>query len=111
MKVFKYEMPKTLEDADGNDIDNPFEGEIEIEIPTYKERLNLVKDSGFDTEKPGIEDGLKMLELVEKRVRSVNCCIEDQPVTSLDDIGYYQVGSLVINAIGRYIMGGFVPNP
>lgn len=111
MKVFRYDLPEKLKDHEGVELDNPFSGYLELEIPTYKERLQLVKEMNFDTDKPEIEDGLKMLDLVEKRVRTVKAKFKDEPVTDLDTIGYYKEGAIIINTLGQHILGGFVSNP
>ena len=94
-------------DESGKEMASGFDGTIKVKIPNYRERIQMVQDMGFDDEKIGLEAGSKMIELVEKQVESVELTHDSgEVITSLDDLSYSREGSLLINEIGKTIMGG-----
>jgi hypothetical protein len=112
VKTFEY-RPETIK-VEGADVPSPFDGVIKIEIPTYKERMALIRSWGLTTK--GTEDidkGIKLNENVEKFVLSVDLKIKatGEEIKSLEDLGYYKEGSFVINELGSLILGGFSLNP
>jgi hypothetical protein len=109
MKLFTYKVGIIKEEE--KEVTLPMTGIIEIEIPTYKERLSLIKDLGFssaDEGEEGLEKAKNLIEIVEKRVRKVEIKLKNgEEIKSLEDLGYYKEGTLVINDIGRLIISGF----
>ena len=83
-----------------------FKGKIELEIPTYKERLALVKEVGIMDEKTAMDNLDKMFEVVEKRVKKVEIELDTQKINSLDELSYYQQGALIINELGQILIQG-----
>jgi hypothetical protein len=111
MKIFKYNVG-TIVDNDGKETKIAMSGVIEIEVPTYKERLTLIKTLGFNDETKkdkSFDSCLELVDIVEKRVKSVNVSIEKSAdkITNLEDLGYYKEGAEIINDIGRLIISGF----
>ncbi len=50
MKLYKYE-PKMIKDLEGNEVECVFKGFVEIQIPTYKERMTLTKEMTIAAER------------------------------------------------------------
>ena len=82
MKLFDYK-PKAN-----------FEGIVQIEIPSYKERLNLLKSFNFSINSEGqvdskdLTDGaIGMIELVEKHVKSISLKMNDELFENIEQLG------------------------
>jgi len=97
MKVFKWHPAE----------DSGFTGKVEVEIPNYKERISIMQEMGIkDEASVGLETGSKVIELVEKQVKSVDLSYGDEVFKDLDSLGYSREGMDVINQLGNVIMGG-----
>jgi len=105
MKLYKFE-PKELYSLDGEKLSSPFTGYVELQIPTYKERLTLVKEVGMFDEKQAMNNLDKMFEIVESRVKEVKMKYGNEEFNSLDELSYYSEGSLIINECGKIILQG-----
>lgn len=105
-KTYDYKPGKIM-GVDGELYDSPFSGTVKVEIPTYKERLAIIKEMGVDkAEDAGIDSALGLINLVEKRVVSVNLKIGKESITSLDELSYYKEGSDIINDLGKVMISG-----
>jgi hypothetical protein len=106
MKVYKYE-PKMIGTPEG-EVESSFDGCIEVEIPTYRERLDLVKSMNIDPKNANIDHAVGLIVEVEKRIKSVNLNLKNtnEKITTFEELGYYQQGSAIINEIGRFIISG-----
>jgi hypothetical protein len=109
MKTFIYKVG-IIKDESG-ETKLPMTGTVEVEIPTYKERLNLIQELGFnsgESEDKNLDRAKNMIKEVEKRIKSISIKLDNgEEVNSLEDLGYYKEGSLVINHIGKMIISGF----
>lgn len=106
MKLYKYE-PKTIKTIEGEEVDSPFTGFVEIQVPTYKERIELLKSLNLSSKSENdIEQGLQMINLVEKHVVKVDLKSGGDKFVSLDDLGYCKEGTELINSIGTIIVQG-----
>ena len=85
-----------------------FEGIVKVDLPTYKERIDLVKQIGTDiTEANAINKAGDILKLVEKHVVSVDLThANGAKFKSLDDLGYYKEGSEIVNELGMVVLNG-----
>ena len=93
-----------------------WEGQITYKKLHYKERMRLVMDCGFHIGANGtmdkmdnlIEVAIKNFEICEKIVTSVNLKHIETGVTinSLDELGDYAEGNVVINSLGQMVMAG-----
>lgn len=107
--------PQPFTDEAGKEHAPKFEGEIKLDLPSYKERIQMVKALNFKTENNkaevgdnNIDEALKVLDLVEKHVKAVDLVrsADGLEFKSLEDLGYDSDGSELINEIGRVILGG-----
>jgi len=107
MKTYDYE-PKGIKNKDGTHKDCVFKGKIVIEVPTYKERLDIAKSIGMDDKTDDIDKGKKVLETVEKHVKSIELQSEEHSlvITDMDDLGSYMEGTEIINQLGQLLMQG-----
>ena len=108
MKIFNY-SPEKIEVEGEEPIVSPFDGIIKVEIPTYFERLELLKAMELGkTDEDNIDKALGMMKLVQKHVKSVDLKHKktDEKITDLDELSYYREGSGIINEIGRLVVGG-----
>lgn len=90
-----------------------FSGSIVLEIPSYKEKLAILKEVGVKVGKDGVDSGSDPMELVgklyaemEKRVKSVNLKYGEVEFKSLDDLGYYAESQAVIQELQAILTGG-----
>lgn len=106
MKLYKY-APEKIKTVDDLEVNNPFKGYVEIQIPTYKERLDIVKGLDFDDKKQnGADAGKKVIDLVIKHVKSVSLQYGEEKITDLDELSYYKEGTELINGISAIIIQG-----
>lgn len=109
MKVFKYKVG-TIQDCNDKEVKLPMSGEIELEVPTYKERLTLIKTLGFTESEldKSFDKCMGLVDIVEKRIKSVNIKLDTgEEIKTLEDLGYYREGAEIINDLGRLIISGF----
>ena len=95
MKTIEWKVPEGL----------GLQGTVTIEVPNYRERLDLVRGIG-DLDGEGVEVAGKMYGLVERHVKSMSVHGPDGSMTTVDDLGYYAEGVELINAIGGVILRG-----
>ena len=114
-KVFVYKPRAVALIGEDEKIDTGFTGTIKVAIPDYTTRLGIIKDH---TPKDGEDQdfaamGEKMFKTVNTYVKEVDFkhpdC--DEPLTSVEDLGMFDVGTAVIFDLGNMIMKGWSPNP
>jgi len=130
MKTWRYE-PKKVKKAqlkkdkngdilyDENDepideeieIDNPFSGFIEIQVPTYVERTQYGKKFDINKKDPKattkyLQAAEDMFNLCEKHTKKVDLKLKEKPITSLEDLGYYAEGAAIIQDLGNVLVQG-----
>lgn len=113
MKEIEYK-PKPTKAADGSEVSSPFSGLVKLRVPTYKERLEIIKKLNYKVGKDGeleakstqFDSATEIMDLVEKHVVSVELTLESDVITSLEDLGYYMEGSQLINELANVIIGG-----
>ena len=107
MKIFEIDIT-TLKNDEGQPLTDSMEGTVQMEIPTYKERLSLIKAHGIMNEKiDEIERADKMLDLVEKHIKAVSIRLKSgEEINSITDLGYFQEGTNLTNRLGRLLIGG-----
>jgi len=107
MKTFEYK-PMGEEGEPSS-----FEGHVKIEIPTYKERLSIVRTFNIDDAKSGdIDKALQIISLVEKYTLEVKLSHKElkESINNLDELSYYKEGTAIINDIGKTILNGISLN-
>lgn len=114
MKKFNFNPDEIYDSETTEKKENPYKGEIVLNLPSYKERLLEAKtlNIGEDKKASPIDDGIKLIEFVEKHIVSVDLLYKktDEKITTIEDLGYYKDGAELINTIGRTLMSGIVPN-
>ncbi|RLC38721.1 hypothetical protein DRH27_01580 [Candidatus Falkowbacteria bacterium] len=105
MKLYKYE-PKMIKDLEGNDVECVFKGYVELQIPTYKERMTITKEIMVDGKSSEVEQGIKLIDLVEKHVKTVNLKCGELEIKTVDDLGYSKEGTELINNMSTIIIQG-----
>ena len=109
MKVYKY-VPKMLTNSETKgEYKSPFVGYVEIEIPTYKERLELIKGMKLSdkVDEANLDSATEILDIVEKRIKKVALKAKNgEKVECLEDVLYYQDGQSLLLEIGKIVMQG-----
>ena len=105
MKIFEFN-PSEIE-IDGKTMPTCFSGFVKVQIPTYKERIALIKQQGF-AEKDGIDAGAELIEIVDKYVEEVELKHDATGTIyeCVEDLGYSREGAALINEIGKTILQG-----
>jgi len=108
LKTFKY-RPEKMFKSDEGDTKSPFVGVVEIEVPLYVERLDLVKSLDIDPNNPGLDNAVDLIKETKKRIKSIKLEAKGQTdkIESFDDLSYYKEGADIINDIGRMMVNGF----
>jgi len=93
-----------------------FDGFIEVEIPSYKERIKLIKQFkttvGSDqitiTEDQAIDELDKIIELASAKVKAVNLMVEkgSYQFSRLEDLESFAEYPILIGAIGKILLQG-----
>lgn len=104
MKTIEFSPTKI--EMHGEDVDNPFEGKLVIDLPTYKERIAAVQKIGLSDS--AVENAGKIIDLVYLYCKGVQLTHKDSQskFENLDDLSYSEEGSALINAAGRLILNG-----
>lgn len=126
MKEIKVVLDKKItvvEKKDGKgvekEVDNPFSGHVVIDVPTYKERISLVKAMEFKANEKGelVEnDSFSKAEflvgLAEKHLKKIDVKNkEGVKFTSFEDLNYEKDGADLINRIGAMVLEGVKLSP
>ena len=92
-----------------DEVESGFEGSVEIEMPTYPERIKLIKEHGLHkvSDDNAIDQAEKMLDIVAKRVKSVTLFFGGEAIDNLDELGMSAEGAAVINDIGKTLISGY----
>lgn len=91
-----------------------FSGEIVLDVPSYKEKLAIIKSLNMKVSKDGIEEASvdpmemaeKLFETMEKYVKKVDLEYAGEKFSSVDELGYYEVGQKVIQEIQHVLTNG-----
>jgi len=105
MKAYEYK-PGTIKSLEGEEVQSPFKGSVEIQVPTYKERLEILKGLDIKKDEIDISQGHKMIALVEKHVSKVDLKAGKESYKSVEDLGYCREGTELINHIGSIVVSG-----
>jgi hypothetical protein len=110
VKEFDYK-PKTMKD--GNLL---FEGIVKLKVPSYYERLELIKKVNFQSNEKGevennkhyIDSLIKLAMLTKDFIKEVDVLrVEDGfKYVSFDDLSFDKDGSLLIEEIGHAVLNG-----
>lgn len=97
-------------------VDNEFfEGTVKLTVPSYVERLRIMKELNFkvvDGKVESNEDTLEKLamsvEKLEKFIKEVLIKVKStgEILTSVDDLGAFQEGAVVISELTAYLSRG-----
>lgn len=97
-------------------VDNEFfEGTVKLTVPSYSDRLRIMKELNFkvvDGRVESNEDTLEKLALsVDKLTTYVKeVCVQvkktGEILTSLDDLGMYQEGAVLLSELTAYLSRG-----
>ena len=109
MKEFDYKLAKKLEGG----IDNPYKGEVKINILPYVERNALLKAMNFKIGSDGaadfqdnLEASLKLSSAVKENVKSLKVYKGKKLFTDFDELDYDQDVGLLYNELGLVLMRG-----
>lgn len=117
MKFFDF-VPPANKDIDGKEKESSFKGSIKVRIPTYPERLRLIKEMNFKFNEQGkldaqadlIELSLRFSEIAEKYTENVDLyrMIKGQKLEykSLEELGYDSEGVPLITEVGKMVING-----
>lgn len=90
-----------------------FKGTVKLKLLTYKEKLQKQQDLGLKIDKNGevvIEDlgkaSSKLIENINKHIVNCNLSYDGVGFTSLDELGYYEEGLVVVLDIAKFLMRG-----
>lgn len=91
-----------------------FEGEVTLSLPSYKERMKVLKSLNFNLDSKGevskntdiVGAAEKIFDIAAKYCKDVNLVYEETELSSIDDLSYFQEGSEVIQHIGNIIING-----
>lgn len=93
-----------------------FEGSVSISVPSYSERLRLMKSLNFKVAEDGKveanEDTLEKIacsvDKLSEHVKSVSIKVKSsgESINSLDDLGVYQEGAQVLSDLTVYLTRG-----
>lgn len=98
--------------------DSEFSGEVKIKIPSYKERLKIIKEMNFSFNSDGslntsnsssqIDIASNFVDIVEKHVEEVKVKLNesDEEFNSIDDLGYCEEGTVLINELANLVISG-----
>lgn len=114
-KEVKY-CPQPKTDDDGNETENPFKGECTIKMPSYKKRLELLKELNFKIDASGkvdsttdqVDSAIKMVEIAERHIVGVKL-VHTASGTKFDDfeeLEFSKEGTDFINEIAQVVLGG-----
>ncbi len=89
-------------------------GSIKIEIPKYAERMNLLKDINLSFIQSGevkisndqIETMIKIKDVVQSKVSSVDVEISKKKINSFEDLEYYAEFNVILNELSSIIFNG-----
>lgn len=93
-----------------------FEGTVEIDVPSYVERLRIMKELNFkivdgkvETNEDTLEKMAKQVEKLATAVKSVNLKLKKsgEEIKTIDELGFYSEGAAVIMGLSGYITSGF----
>lgn len=86
-------------------------GEILIKVPSFSERLKIAKEAGIKSgEEPDLDKIADMYDSMGKYVLKVDCKVDGEKVTSLDELGMYQEGVVILTEAISILAGG-IPSP
>lgn len=106
MKLYTHKIESTEENK------SPFSGSIDIEIPTYVERISLCQTLGISGRDEDTTAALKTAEraykLVADRVKKVDITVTEtkQVINNLSDLSYYKEGADLIGTLSRFVING-----
>ena len=91
-----------------------FSGSIILNLPSYKEKLAILKELkikvGADGASAAEQDGMELVEKLyaklESMVKSVDLKYDEVEFKSLDDLGYYAEGQLVVSELQNLLTSG-----
>lgn len=98
-------------------VDNEFfSGSIEISVPTYSERLRIMKELQFKVQEDGsvekssdsLEQSAKFVEKLGQYIKKVDLKIKknSESISSFDTLGMYAEGASLIMELTPYISRG-----
>ena len=105
MRQITFE-PKQLE-IRGEQVDNPFMGYLKLNVPTYLERIDLIRK--MDLSEGGLGQAEKTIKLVYDCCKEVKLeFIESAEIfNDLDNLSCTEEGTALINAAGRSLLLGY----
>ena len=107
MKTYDY-TPQALKMEDGSTVESPFTGKVVLEVPYYKERLELARIVQGDGKESSVDVSMKALEVLEKHVQKVDVVSEkhDIVIDTFQDLGLYEEGGAMINDMIQILIKG-----
>lgn len=89
-------------------------GIVKVTIPKYVERMNLLKEINLKTLQNGevqissdqIDMMIKIKEVVQSKIVSVDLEINKKKITNFDDLEYYSEFNLILNDLSSAIFNG-----
>jgi hypothetical protein len=105
MKEVKFSPSKL--DVLGKEINNPFDGHMVLSVPKYKERIEIVQKMGLEDD--NVSNAIKLIDLVYARCKEVDLTHRETgtKINTLDDLGFSEEGSALINAAGKILVSGY----
>lgn len=103
MKVFDYQLKN-----------KDFKGVLKVELPSYQERINLLKEMNIKNDiKEGnttelLDRAGEVEKLVSKHVKEIKLTFTPTKykIDSIEDLGYFKEGCELINELSESILSG-----
>lgn len=107
LKTYDY-IPRKIKDEEGNLMDQVFTGKVTIEVPFYRERLEIGRIVQGDGKESNVDISMKTLEILKKHVKEVDitCDKHDLIIDNFDDLGLYQEGGAIITDLIQILIKG-----
>lgn len=90
-----------------------FSGTITLNVPSYKERMSLLKGIGMKLGPEGVTASDDQLEMAEKMLEKFSTLVlkvdlkyGDQEFSDLEELSYYKEGQEVINELQNVLTTG-----
>lgn len=117
MKEFKHPVRLARAVKDGEDTVEQVlaDGHVIVKVPSYKERMKLMKDMGIDFKKAASGDTSgfdpevfleKGYDELEKSLVSMEIKLGDEVITDLEDLSHYEVFQEFLMEMAGLMMGG-----
>jgi hypothetical protein len=108
--------PEPIVGENGKEVEPLVEGEVEVDLPKYVQRLRYLKQAKIKLSDKGevdaggdpLEQAILAVELAEKHIKKVNLTVKEtgKKVKSVDEMGYLPECEAALTEIGFLVLNG-----